>query len=760
MKKKRMITLLLLCICMGCAKQKQSDPIQYVDPMIGTLEATVTDKGAHTAIEHGRVVPMIGVPHGMTSWVPQTAATENKCVCPYYYKHNKIEGFRSSHWINGGCTQDYGSITIMPISGELKVKPEERASTFSHDREEVSPAHYSVFLEDYGITASMTGLSRSAVFSFNYTEKDDRYVVIDINSDEGEGYIVVDPASRTISGYNPVHRIYNGWGNPAGFSGYFVITCSEEFDDFGCWSDWELNRRQAMMKGNGHAVGTYLHFPAGTDPIQLRIGTSFVSIEEAENNLKAETGSETFASVREKAGQAWSTMLNRIQLEGGTEEMRVKFYSALYRTALLPRQYNDVSGSYPRFASDYQTAHLPKGNYYDDFSIWDTYRALHPLYTILSPALTLDFVKSLIIKAEQGEWLPIFPCWNSYTSAMVGDHATAVIADAYSKGITKFDIQKAYTYMRKNAFDVNPDFSSYQDGKGRRALASYLQYGYIPMEDSVWEAPHKCEQVSRTLEYAYDDFALAQVALRLGKEADYATLMERSGNYRNVYDTVSGYVRGRHADGTWISPFDPLLAKEPEIRRRFITEGSAFQYSWSVPHDVEGLVTLMGGKAAFAAKLDRFFADTHYWHGNEPSHHIAYLYTYIGEAWKTQALIPDITERYYRTTPDGLTGNDDAGQLSAWLVFSMMGFYPVCPGVPTYAIGTPMFPKISIRLENDRVFTVEAKNVSPVNRYIQSAELNGEPYHKSYITHEDIMSGATLSFVMGSQPNKMWGTAI
>lgn len=228
MKKKRMITLLLLWICMGCAKQKQSDPIQYVDPLIGTLEATVTDKGAHTAIEHGRVVPMIGVPHGMTSWVPQTAATENKCVCPYYYKHNKIEGFRSSHWINGGCTQDYGSITIMPISGELKVKPEERASTFSHDREEVSPAHYSVFLEDYGITASMTGLSRSAVFSFNYTGKDDRYVVIDINSDEGEGYIVVDPASRTISGYNPVHRIYNGWGNPAGFSGYFVITCSEE----------------------------------------------------------------------------------------------------------------------------------------------------------------------------------------------------------------------------------------------------------------------------------------------------------------------------------------------------------------------------------------------------------------------------------------------------------------------------------------------------------------------------------------------------
>ena len=360
---------------------------------------------------------------------------------------------------------------------------------------------------------------------------------------------------------------------------------------------------------------------------------------------------------------------------------------------------------------------------------------------------------SLVLKGQQGGWLPIFPSWNSYTAAMIGDHCIAMIGDAIIKDAPGFDYEEAYTLMRKNAFEANPDSGSYRDGKGRRAMESYLKYNYVPLEDQVMEAFHRREQVSRTLEYAYDDFVLSQVAKKLGKTDDYKALIKRAENYRNVIDPETGYARGRHADGTWIEPFDPFASTS------FICEGTPYHYTWYVPQDIAGLIRHMGGKERFINRLDTFFEGDYYWHGNEPGHHIAYLFAYAGEPWKTQKWVHDIINREYFTTPDGLSGNDDAGQMSSWLVFSMVGFYPVCPGMPYYVIGSPSFEESVITLENGKKFTIEAKGASEKNIYIQSATLNGQPYDKSYILHKDIMNGGILSFVMGDTPNKEWASA-
>ncbi|MDR2231590.1 MAG: glycoside hydrolase family 92 protein, partial [Tannerella sp.] len=466
-------------------------------------------------------------------------------------------------------------------------------------------------------------------------------------------------------------------------------------------------------------------------------------------NLDAEIPGWDFESVRHTSSALWNKALGQIAVKGGNEEQRVKFYSALYKTRLLPRTFSDVDGSYPRFDTGSPILKTDGSTYYCDFTTWDTYRAVHPLLSILDPKRNGEMMNSLILKGQQGGWLPIFPSWNSYTAAMIGDHCISVIGDAILKDTPGLDYEEAYRLMRKNAFEPNVDLESYSDGKGRRALDSYLKYNYIPLEDSVWQAFHRREQVSRTLEYAYDDFVLAQVAKKLGKTDDYNVLIERAGNYRNVIDPETGYARGRYADGSWIEPFDPNHSAP------FICEGTPYHYTWYVPQDVPGLITHIGGKERFIERLDRFFEDGYYWHGNEPCHHIAYLFTCAGEAWKTQQWVHHIIETEYFTTPDGLCGNDDAGQMSAWLVFSMMGFYPVCPGSSAYVIGSPSFEEITISLDNGNQFKIKAEGYSEDNIYIQSATFNGKPYDKGYILHDDIMNGGTLSFVMGNSPNKL-----
>ena len=609
-------------------------------------------------------------------------------------------------------------------------------------------------MNDYGIHTELTGLSRAGIMQFSFEQDGDHYIVIEPNSDEGIAFVEIDPEKKEITGYNPVHRIYQGYGKEAGFSGHFVIQLNEEIADYGVWDSTTITSGRKSAKGQKHAVGAWIKLASDKPGKTLvKVATSFTSIDNARKNLASEIPEWDFNEVRQASSDTWNQALGQIAVKGNNEKEMVKFYSALYNAHFLPRTFSDVDGSYPRFDGDGQIMKMDHGTYYCDFSQWDTYRAVHPLFSILNPSRNGDMAHSLVLKGQQGGWLPIFPSWNSYTAAMIGDHCIAMIGDAIVKDTPGFDYEEAYTLMRKNAFEANPDSGSYRDGKGRRAMESYLKYNYVPLEDQVTEAFHRREQVSRTLEYAYDDFVLAQVAKKLGKTDDYKALIKRAENYRNVIDPETGYARGRHADGTWIEPFDPFASTS------FICEGTPYHYTWYAPQDIAGLIRHMGGKERFINRLDNFFEGNYYWHGNEPGHHIAYLFAYAGEPWKTQKWVHDIINREYFTTPDGLSGNDDAGQMSSWLVFSMVGFYPVCPGMPYYVIGSPSFEESVITLENGKKFTIEAKGASEKNIYIQSATLNGQPYDKSYILHKDIMNGGILSFVMGDSPNKEWASS-
>ena len=747
-------TILLSTLCLFSCNQQENKFEKYVDPLIGTDIRIVQGKDKNSTEERGQIMPAVGVPHGMTNWVAQTQATEQKCHPPYYYFQDAIQGFRASHWMNGSCTQDYGSVTIMPLSNKLEIDPVKRASTFDHTQETATPSYYSVDLNDYDIHAELTGLSRAGIMQFCFEQDGDHYIVIEPNSDEGVAFVEIDPEKKEITGYNPVHRIYQGYGKEAGFSGHFVIQLNEEIADYGVWDSTTITPGRKAAKGQKHAVGAWIKLTSDKPgKILVKVATSFTSIDNARKNLAAEIPGWNFNEVRQASSDIWNQALGQIAVKGNNEKEMVKFYSALYNAHFLPRTFSDVDGSYPRFDGDGQIMKMDHGTYYCDFSQWDTYRAVHPLFSILTPSRNGDMAHSLVLKGQQGGWLPIFPSWNSYTAAMIGDHCIAMIGDAIVKDTPGFDYEEAYTLMRKNAFEANPDSGSYRDGKGRRAMESYLKYNYVPLEDQVTEAFHRREQVSRTLEYAYDDFVLAQVAKKLGKTDDYKALIKRAENYRNVIDPETGYARGRHADGTWIEPFDPFASTS------FICEGTPYHYTWYAPQDIAGLIRHMGGKERFINRLDNFFEGNYYWHGNEPGHHIAYLFAYAGEPWKTQKWVHDIINREYFTTPDGLSGNDDAGQMSSWLVFSMVGFYPVCPGMPYYVIGSPSFEESVITLENGKKFTIEAKGASEKNIYIQSATLNGQPYNKSYILHKDIMNGGILSFVMGDSPNKEWASS-
>ncbi|MEM8969381.1 MAG: GH92 family glycosyl hydrolase, partial [Bacteroidota bacterium] len=623
--------------------------LSYVNPLIGTAPSTTETAQMHSESGselRGQTFPAVGVPFGMTQWTPQTRATEQKCLSPYYYQDTRIQGFRGSRWMSGSCTQDYGSVTIMPTTGAIKVKPEERSSTFSHDQETVTPSYYSVNLSDYQIQAEVTATSRAGMLRFTL-EGDSLNLIIEPNSDEGEGFVEIFPERNEIVGFNPVHRIYQGWGESAGFSGYFVIQIEDGFSDFGVWQRENIQTGETKSEAEDQSVGAYVKM-AADQAVKVKVGTSFTSINQARKNLEAEIPHWNFEQVRQTSEDAWLAQLSKVQVSGGSEEERTMFYTALYHAMILPRVFSDTDGAYLGFGGSKKVYLAEDFDYYADFSMWDTFRAVHPLQTLLNPERTADMVQSLLKKAEQGGWLPIFPAWNSYTSAMIGDHVTAMIGDAWMKGIDDFDQELAYKMMRKNAFEVNTDTASYRNGQGRRAMDSYLEYGYIPLEDSVPDSFHQREQASRTLEYAYDDFVLSQVAKQLGEDEDYQALTQRAKNWQHVFDTTTGYVRGRYANGDWYEPFDPVATRAP-----FITEGSPFQYTWYVPHDAAGLMQAMGGRERYIQQLDTLFEQRYYWHGNEPGHQTVYMYAYAGAPWKTQQWVRDIIREEYSAEPGG-----------------------------------------------------------------------------------------------------------
>lgn len=725
---------------------QQQSLVKYIQPFSGTSASTtlasqhIEDKTERLA----NTIPAVAPPFAMTQWTPQTQLSETKCLAPYYYNNKKIYGFRATHWISGSCTQDYGSFTIMPISGQLKTRWNEVTDDYNHENEVASPDYYSITLPQHQLKTEITATLRSGMIRITALKSDSVYILISPNSDQNKGFIKVDQKKGEISGYNPVHRIYQGWGQPAGFSGYFFIQIKKAFIISGTYTEGTRTNQPSIS--NKKDIGVFAGFKLQKgEEIIISSGTSFTSIAAAKANLEKEINSNNFDAVRIKTRTDWEKSLAQIKINDGNEKKKKIFYTALYHAQQHPRLFNDVDGSYPRFAGNYQNEKINSGNYYDDFSMWDIYRAQLPLVELLQPQMANSFVNSLILKGSQGGWLPIFPCWNSYTAAMIGDHSTAFIASAYQKGIRDYDIKEAYRLMRQNAFEM-PDSADYLNGKGRRGINSYLKYGYIPMEDSITNAFHKKEQVSRTLEYAYDDYALSTIAKDLGKQNDYKILYKRSLSYKNIFDKEVGMVRGKYSNGNWYKPY------LPDHREPYITEGTPRQYTFYVPHDMPGLISLMGGKKNLENELDSIFLKKEYWHGNEPGHQIPFLYNYTSNPWKTQKQVTKILDEEYDEGAGGLSGNDDAGQMSAWYVFASLGFYPVDPVSGIYQITSPSFNQTTISFDTGKKLIIKTIRSTKNAIYISKIILNGKILLKNEITHQQLVSGGHLTFYLQEKP--------
>lgn len=723
--RKLLVALGVLALCCACAPKTHY--LDFVDPMVGTLRP-------------GETMPAVEVPYGMNSWTPETVPDEAKGHCPYYYGGERLFGIRASHWMSGSATQDYGSFTVMPVFGHLAGELWERSVPFSHDKEISRPDLYQVELEN-GVRIEVTGTSRAGILRVTWPEDGKAYLVLTPNSDEAQGMVSVDTTTFELRAENPVHRIYQGWGEPAGFSGHCVLTARQKPVGYGICRRNEVQPGVADAKNSVH-LAAWLEFDVKAgQTTELKLATSYCDFDGARANLKAEIPGWNFNAVRSKLEKTWEKQLSTIEVSTPDTMALKKFYTSFYHASFLPRTFSDADGRYPSFAGG-QTIERIKGVYYDDFSLWDTYRALHPLLTLLYPELTGDMMQSLVLKYEQGGWMPIFPCWNSYTSEMVGDHGASVIADAYLKGVRNFDVEKAWEGLRQNAYDLPTSYEEYCDGKGRRALTDYRKLGYIPNENPVAEAFHKREQVSRTLEYAYDDYALSLLAQALGHEEEAADLLQRSGNWRNVFDPRTGWVQGRYRDGSFRDDDNAFLNKS------FITEGRPCHYSFYVPQDPQGLIEVMGGREEFLAKMDTVFTGGWYWHGNEPGHQIPFMYSYAGAPEKTQARVRYILDTEYSPAPDGLSGNDDTGQMSAWYMFAALGFYPVCPVSGEYILASPTFDKAVIHLPGGKTFRIVTKNAGPENVYVKSMTLNGQPYDDIALRYEDLIRGGEMTFEM------------
>ncbi len=746
-----LIVCLLFLISGVLANAQGPGLLKYVNTIAGSASSTTLSALKHGSVQanYANTIPSVCTPFAMTQWTAQTQAAENKCIPPYYYKDDQFSGFRGSHWISGSCMQDYGSVTIMPVSGKLKVTG--FAVKFSHQDELATPYVYELKLPSQHLKAAVTATPRCSMMEFTADIADSLYLLIKPNSDFGEGYVKVDRQKNEIYGYNPVHRIYQGWGKPAGFNGYFVIKLERTAGTSGTFAGNKVSRSDSISLQKD--IGAYIGFKLQKgEKLHIKVGTSFSSMAGARKNLDAEIKNWDFNAATAQCKNIWQKALAQIKVTTGNETDKRIFYTSFYHAMQHPRLYNDVDGTYPAFASNNRLENAGKGNYYDDYSLWDIYRAQIPLLEILQPELVNNMVQSLIIKGEQGGWLPIFPCWNSYTSEMIGDHTASVIASAYLKGISTTNVQNAYKLMRQNAFETPANHQDYIDGKGRRALNSYLKYGYIPLEDSVKDAYHKMEQVSRTLEYAYDDYALALLAKKTSHIQDYQLLMKRAKNYSNVFDPTVGLVRGRFQNRTWVKPFNA------DAKQSYITEGTPRQYTFYVPQDVPGLAKLMGGPNKLESALDSIFIKNEYWHGNEPGHQIPFMYNYTASSWKAQVEVRKILAAEYSDGPGGLGGNDDAGQLSAWYIFAAIGFYPLNPVSGEYLLCSPIFDKVSVALAGGKTFRVITHKASKTSAYINAVKWNGGTYRKNYITYKIITAGGTLDIYLQDKPNKNWCT--
>lgn len=686
------------------------------------------------------------MPFGMVQLSPDTRLTGWDGSSGYHYSDSIIYGFSHTH-LSGTGISDYGDILLMPTVGNVYLnalngdKTEKGyASTFRHESETARPGYYSVRLDDDNILVELTATKRAGMHRYTYPATERANIILDLAHRDK----VIDSGLRITGGTTVV-----GWRRSEAWARNQVVYFAAEFSQ--PFTSWGVAGNDQILEGTqevrGQNVKAFFTFDASSDaPILVKVGLSAVSVEGARKNLAAELNHWDFDRVRADAARAWNAELNKIQVTGGTEAQRKVFYTALYHAMTAPNLFMDVDGRY--LGRDFKIHQSEGFENYTVFSLWDTFRAAHPLYTVIDQKRTVDFIRTFLAQYEQGGRLPVWELAANETDTMIGYHAVSVIADAAAKGIVGFDKDNAFEAMKHSA-----ELRHF-------GLDAYTDHGYIAAEDER-------ESVSKTLEYAYDDWCIAQMARRLNRNDDYNRFLARAQSYKNVFDSESGFMRPRSNAG-WLQPFDPR-----KVDFNF-TEANSWQYTFFVPQDISGLIALMGGKERFARKLDELFAAEsqttgreqaditgligQYAHGNEPSHHMAYLYNYVGQAWKTQLRVRQIMDKFYQARPDGLIGNEDCGQMSAWYVLSAAGFYPVTPGSTIYAIGSPLFPEVRFNLESGRSFVIKARGVSARNIYIQSAALNGKTYRKSYFNHSDLMAGGELVFEMGAQPNSGWGS--
>lgn len=730
----------------SCVQQKESfSPVDYVNPLMGT-ESTY-------AFSHGNTYPAVAVPWGMNFWSPQTG--ENGSGWMYTYTDSLIRGFRQTHqpspWIN-----DYGTFSIMPLSGVLKMDHKERGVPFSHIQEEAAPYSYSVTFAD-GLWTELSATSRGAVFEVTFPQDSAQYIVVDAYN--GGSALTIDRENRCVTG---VARNHNG-GVPDNFANYFRIEFSHPIAEEGVYDGDTLMRHRPTLESDYTCAYLRFNVPAG-EKLTVRTASSFISPAQALVNFSREVGGKSLAQVREEARKQWNSYLGRIEAEGGSEEQLRTFYSCLYRTLLFPREFYefDAQGK-PVYYSPYN-GKIQDGYMYTDNGFWDTFRAVHPLFTLLYPEVSERVTQSILNAYDESGFMPE---WASpgHRECMIGNNSISLLTDAWMKGIRTICPEKALEAMIHQTEARHPGISSV----GRDGFGYYDRLGYVPY-------PEVHEATAKTLEYAYADWCVARFADSIGRKEIADTYYRKALNYRNLYYPDYGFMWAKDANGKWRDAFDSTEWGGP------FTEGSSWHWTWSVLHDPEGLSRLMGGHTAMEARLDSMFTAPNtynygtygfviheiaemvaldmgqYAHGNQPVQHAIYLYDYIGRPWKTQKHVREVMDKLYHSGSKGYCGDEDNGQTSAWYVFSAMGFYPVCPGVPEYAMGSPLFPKLTLHLPDGKNFTVKAEGNSPANRYIGKALLNESEFTRNYLTHRELTSGGELVLWMDSVPDSRRGT--
>ncbi len=736
---KMRILIILSLIWATAATASNQEPVDYVNPLVGTQSSF--------ELSTGNTYPAIAMPWGMNFWVPQTGKMGDGWQ--YTYDAHKIRGFKQTHqpspWIN-----DYGQFSLMPTVGEPVFDENKRASWFSHKAEEATPYYYKVYLADYDVIAEMAPTERAAILRFTFPETDQSNIVIDAFDKGSE--ITFQLEQRRIIGYTT----RNSGGVPEGFKNYFVIQFDKPFNRFYTVED------STLLLGVSHAscshAGAIVTFKTRRgEQVNARVASSFISVDQAIANLR-ELGNNDFETVKEKGRQRWNEVLGRIEVEDNNINHLRTFYSCMYRSVLFPRSFYEIDANgKPVHYSPYNGQVLP-GRLFTDTGFWDTFRSLFPLVDLMYPTMGAWMQEGLV-----NTWLEsgFLPEWASpgHRDCMVGNNSASIVADAYLKGLRGYDIDKLWEAVVHGTTAVHPQVKS----TGRLGHEYYNELGYIPYDVNIRE------NVARTLEYAYDDWCIYRLGKALGKpESEIAVYAQRALNYRNVFDAETKLMRGRLKDGQFQSPFSPLKWGDA------FTEGNSWHYTWSVFHDPQGLIDLMGGKDVFCQMLDSVFAvppvfdDSYYGftiheiremqimnmgnyaHGNQPIQHMIYLYNYAGQPWKAQYWVHQVMDRLYSAAPDGYCGDEDNGQTSAWYVFSALGFYPVCPGSNQYIIGSPYLDKVTIHLENGKQvnFAREGKGC-----YIQSMTIDGKPYTRNYLDHNRLMQGADIRFVMGDTPN-------